>query len=136
MQRVGSWRERQGGRFFQTMKKRAGASPNTVWSGGGRVGRTWRSRGTGAWEAALVNTMSPGDRVLMFETGHFATLWKKMAAGLGLEPEFLGLPGCASSFSAARRALRSSSSNLISPQTIRGGTYQPTVPEASRTRSA
>ena len=35
--------------------------------------------GTGAWEAALVNTLSPGDRVLMFETGHFATLWQKMA---------------------------------------------------------
>ena len=45
--------------------------------------------GTGAWEAALVNTLSPGDRVLMAETGHFATLWQKMAARLGLEPEFL-----------------------------------------------
>jgi len=45
--------------------------------------------GTGAWEAALVNTLSPGDRVLMYETGHFATLWKKMAARLGLEPEFI-----------------------------------------------
>src|SRR6187431_2104630 len=42
--------------------------------------------GTGAWEAALANTLSPGDHVLMYETGHFATLWKKMA-------EFLGLPG-------------------------------------------
>ncbi len=49
--------------------------------------------GTGAWEAALVNTMSPGDTVLMYETGHFATLWKKMAEALGLHPEFLGLPG-------------------------------------------
>src|SRR6516165_469434 len=37
------------------------------------------SSGTGAWEAALVNTLSPGDRVLMFETGHFATLWYQMA---------------------------------------------------------
>jgi alanine-glyoxylate transaminase / serine-glyoxylate transaminase / serine-pyruvate transaminase len=45
--------------------------------------------GTGAWEAALVNTLSPGDRVLMVETGHFATLWQKMAAKLGLEIEFL-----------------------------------------------
>ena len=45
--------------------------------------------GTGAWEAALVNTLSPGDRVLMAETGHFATLWQKMAARLGLEVEFL-----------------------------------------------
>lgn len=45
--------------------------------------------GTGAWEAALVNTLSPGDRVLMAETGHFATLWQKLAARLGLEVEFL-----------------------------------------------
>jgi alanine-glyoxylate transaminase/serine-glyoxylate transaminase/serine-pyruvate transaminase len=45
--------------------------------------------GTGAWEAALVNTLSPGDRVLMYETGHFATLWQKMAAKLGLEIEFI-----------------------------------------------
>lgn len=45
--------------------------------------------GTGAWEAALVNTLSPGDRVLMFETGHFATLWQQMAERLGLQPEFL-----------------------------------------------
>ncbi|WP_427306769.1 pyridoxal-phosphate-dependent aminotransferase family protein [Cupriavidus sp. H39] len=49
--------------------------------------------GTGAWEAALSNTLSPGDTVLMFETGHFATLWKKMAESLGVQPEFLGLPG-------------------------------------------
>lgn len=49
--------------------------------------------GTGAWEAALVNVMSPGDSVLMFETGHFASLWQKMAQRLGLEPEFLALPG-------------------------------------------
>jgi alanine-glyoxylate transaminase/serine-glyoxylate transaminase/serine-pyruvate transaminase len=45
--------------------------------------------GTGAWEAALVNALSPGDRVLMAETGHFATLWQKMAQRLGLEAEFL-----------------------------------------------
>ena len=45
--------------------------------------------GTGAWEAALVNTLSPGDRVLMYETGHFATLWQKMATKLGLEVEFI-----------------------------------------------
>jgi alanine-glyoxylate transaminase/serine-glyoxylate transaminase/serine-pyruvate transaminase len=45
--------------------------------------------GTGAWEAALVNTLSSGDRVLMAETGHFATLWQKMAAKLGLEVEIL-----------------------------------------------
>ncbi len=45
--------------------------------------------GTGAWEAALVNTLSPGDLVLMAETGHFATLWHEMAKRLGLRTEFL-----------------------------------------------
>jgi alanine-glyoxylate transaminase/serine-glyoxylate transaminase/serine-pyruvate transaminase len=45
--------------------------------------------GTGAWEAALVNALSPGDRVLMAETGHFALLWKRLAERLGLKPEFL-----------------------------------------------
>jgi alanine-glyoxylate transaminase/serine-glyoxylate transaminase/serine-pyruvate transaminase len=49
--------------------------------------------GTGAWEAALVNTMSPGDRVLMAETGQFATLWQKLAQRLGLETEFVAEPG-------------------------------------------
>jgi alanine-glyoxylate transaminase/serine-glyoxylate transaminase/serine-pyruvate transaminase len=49
--------------------------------------------GTGAWEAALANTMSPGDHVLMFETGQFASLWKKMATRLGLEAEFLSYQG-------------------------------------------
>jgi len=47
------------------------------------------SSGTGAWEAALVNTLSPGDRVLMFETGHFATLWRNMAVRLGLQVDFV-----------------------------------------------
>ena len=45
--------------------------------------------GTGAWEAALVNTLSPGDRVLMAETGHFATLWQRLAGRLGLVVDFL-----------------------------------------------
>ena len=45
--------------------------------------------GTGAWEAALSNTLSEGDRVLMYETGHFAALWMKMATKLGLRPEFI-----------------------------------------------
>jgi len=47
------------------------------------------SSGTGAWEASLVNTLSPADRILMFETGHFATLWRNMAERLGLEVEFV-----------------------------------------------
>src|SRR2546430_8713403 len=49
----------------------------------------YTATGTGAWEGALVNTLSPGDRVLMVETGQFATLWKKMAERLGLKPEFI-----------------------------------------------
>ena len=47
------------------------------------------SSGTGAWEAALVNTLSPGDRVLVYETGHFARLWSEVARRLGLEVETL-----------------------------------------------
>src|SRR6202050_552496 len=49
----------------------------------------YTATGTGAWEAALVNTLSAGDRVLMVETGQFATLWKNMAEKLGLKPEFI-----------------------------------------------
>jgi alanine-glyoxylate transaminase/serine-glyoxylate transaminase/serine-pyruvate transaminase len=49
----------------------------------------YTATGTGAWEAALANTLSAGDKVLMVETGQFATLWKKMAEKLGLKPEFL-----------------------------------------------
>ena len=60
-------------RIFQT------SSPIVIYTGSG----------TGAWEAALVNTLSPGDRVLMFETGHFATLWRKMADKLGLVVDFV-----------------------------------------------
>ena len=49
--------------------------------------------GTGAWEAALVNTLSMGDHVLMYETGQFATLWNKLATRLGIKTEFIGMPG-------------------------------------------
>ena len=45
--------------------------------------------GTGAWEAAFVNTLSPGDTVLMVETGYFATLWRDMAVRLGLQVDFI-----------------------------------------------
>lgn len=47
------------------------------------------SSGTGAWEAALVNCLSPGDKVLMYETGQFATLWEELANRIGLVPEFI-----------------------------------------------
>ena len=49
--------------------------------------------GTGAWEAALANLLSPGDALLMFETGHFAMLWQRLALRLGLKPEFIGDAG-------------------------------------------
>ena len=49
--------------------------------------------GTGAWEAALVNTLSAGDHVLMYETGHFAWLWQKLATRLGLKTEVISHPG-------------------------------------------
>jgi len=48
------------------------------------------SSGTGAWEAALVNTLSPGDKVVMFETGHFAWLWDRLAKRIGLDPQVIG----------------------------------------------
>lgn len=51
------------------------------------------SSGTGAWEAALANTMSPGDHVVMYETGHFAALWARLATRLGLSVEVLAYPG-------------------------------------------
>src|SRR6185312_572206 len=49
----------------------------------------YTATGTGAWEAALTNTMSPGDKVVMVETGQFASLWKSMAEKLGLKAEFI-----------------------------------------------
>ncbi len=49
--------------------------------------------GTAAWEAAMVNTLNAGDSVLMYETGHFAALWQKLAARLGLKPEVMRDPG-------------------------------------------
>jgi alanine-glyoxylate transaminase/serine-glyoxylate transaminase/serine-pyruvate transaminase len=47
------------------------------------------SSGTGSWEAALVNTLSPGDKILGFETGHFATMWKNVAVKMGLQADFI-----------------------------------------------
>ncbi len=49
----------------------------------------YTATGTGAWEAALINTLNAGDRVLMVETGQFGTLWKRMAENIGLKPEFI-----------------------------------------------
>ncbi|UPK73737.1 aminotransferase class V-fold PLP-dependent enzyme [Nocardioidaceae bacterium SCSIO 66511] len=68
---------------FQAMGKRILANVKAVFKTTRPV-IIYPASGTGAWEAALVNTLSPGDRVLYFETGHFATLWQQMAAELGL----------------------------------------------------
>ena len=76
-----------------------GALGLKVLAGLGQVFKTrhpvaiYPASGTGAWEAALANTMSPGDLVLMYETGHFASLWQRMATRLGLEVEFLAWQG-------------------------------------------
>ncbi|MHC2439358.1 pyridoxal-phosphate-dependent aminotransferase family protein [Bradyrhizobium sp. USDA 4451] len=67
----------------------------TVLEGSARIFQTkgpvviFPSSGTGAWEAAIVNTLSPGDKVLMVETGHFATLWRQLAGRFGIEVDFL-----------------------------------------------
>ncbi len=60
----------------------------TIFKSSGPV-YVYSGSGTAAWEAALCNTLSPGDKVLMAETGHFATLWSQMAARLGLEVDFI-----------------------------------------------
>src|ERR1700726_43811 len=74
---------------FVTLAKRALEGIKTIFKTANPV-IIYTATGTGAWEAALVNTLSPGDRVLMVETGQFATLWKNMAVKLGLNPEFIG----------------------------------------------
>lgn len=73
---------------FQALAQSILADIGSVFGAAGPV-VIYPASGTGAWEAALVNTLSPGDRVLMFETGWFATLWDRLARKLGLEPEFL-----------------------------------------------
>ena len=73
---------------FQKLSKRVLEKVKTVFQTKNPV-IIFPSSGTGGWEAALVNTLSPGDRVLMFETGQFATLWNVMAKSLGLKPEFI-----------------------------------------------
>jgi alanine-glyoxylate transaminase / serine-glyoxylate transaminase / serine-pyruvate transaminase len=73
---------------FQKLGHRVLDGVKTIFKTSGPV-IIYASSGTGAWEAALVNTLSPGDKVLMFETGQFATLWRNMAEKLGLKPEFI-----------------------------------------------
>jgi alanine-glyoxylate transaminase / serine-glyoxylate transaminase / serine-pyruvate transaminase len=73
---------------FQKLAKRVLEGVKTIFKTTNPV-IIYTATGTGAWEGALVNTLSAGDRVLMVETGQFATLWKKMAENLGLKPEFI-----------------------------------------------
>lgn len=73
---------------FQKLGHRVLDGIKTIFKTSGPV-VIYPASGTGAWEAALVNALSPGDKVLMYETGHFAALWKNMALKLGLEPEFI-----------------------------------------------
>ena len=76
------------GPAFAHVGKKALDGMKTIFRTEGRV-VIYPSSGTGAWEAALVNTCSPGDTVLMYETGYFAMLWKKLAEKLGLNPVFI-----------------------------------------------
>ena len=73
---------------FQSLAKRLLSGIKSIFKTTGPV-IIYPASGTGAWEAALVNTLSPGDRVLMVETGQFAHLWKVMAVKLGLVPEVI-----------------------------------------------
>ncbi len=73
---------------FQVLGKKLLADIQKIFQAEGPV-IIYGASGTGAWEAALVNTLSAGDKILMYETGHFATLWKKMAQRLGLDAEFI-----------------------------------------------
>ncbi|TQM38988.1 pyridoxal-phosphate-dependent aminotransferase family protein [Pseudonocardia cypriaca] len=73
---------------FAELTKAVLAALGPVFGTGGPV-VIYPSSGTGAWEAALVNTLSPGDRVLMSETGHFSTLWSELAGRLGLQVEVI-----------------------------------------------
>src|SRR6266699_2942320 len=79
--------DHRGPEFAELGKEIVGGMKRVLQTGGTVV--VYPSSGTGAWEAALVNTLSPGDRVLMVETGHFATLWREMATRLGLVVDFV-----------------------------------------------
>lgn len=73
---------------FQTLGREVLEGVKPVFGTAGSV-IIYPASGTGAWEAAIVNTLSPGDRVLMFETGHFATLWRNLAQRFGIECVFV-----------------------------------------------
>src|SRR5579862_5483035 len=80
--------------------------------------------GTGAWEAALTNTLSAGDHVLMYETGHFATLWQKMATRLGLSTEFIAWQGKDAELPAAPSWRRGVQADLIAARLSADDTHR------------
>jgi alanine-glyoxylate transaminase / serine-glyoxylate transaminase / serine-pyruvate transaminase len=80
--------------------------------------------GTGAWEAALTNTMSAQDHVLMYETGHFASLWQKMATRLGLSTEFIASQEGDVEFPAAPSWRRGIQAELIEQRLRRDGEHR------------
>lgn len=73
---------------FQALGKRVLSSVKSIFKTAGHV-IIFPASGTGAWEAALVNTLSPGDKIVMVETGQFGTLWKVMAERMGLQVDFI-----------------------------------------------
>jgi len=73
---------------FQQLGRRVLSGIKTIFKTQGHV-IIYPSSGTGAWEAGLTNTLSPGDKVLMCETGQFAVLWAAMATKLGLKPDVI-----------------------------------------------
>ncbi|PPD29892.1 MAG: serine--glyoxylate aminotransferase [Hyphomicrobium sp.] len=73
---------------FQALGKRVLSSVKSIFKTTGHV-IIFPASGTGAWEAALVNTLSPGDKIVMVETGQFGTLWKVMAERMGLQVDFI-----------------------------------------------
>ena len=74
---------------FQELAKRVLEKVKTVFKTTKGQVIIFPASGSGAWEAAMANTLSPGDKVLMYETGQFATLWHQMAVRLGLQPDFI-----------------------------------------------
>ncbi len=76
------------GPTFQKLSKEVLLGSRRIFKTSGPV-IIFPTSGTGAWEASLMNTLNPGDKILMFETGHFATLWHNMAKKFGLEIDFV-----------------------------------------------
>jgi alanine-glyoxylate transaminase/serine-glyoxylate transaminase/serine-pyruvate transaminase len=81
------------GPAFKALTARALEGMKAIFKTAGAV-MIYPASGTGAWEAALANALAPGERVLMYESGHFANLWKAMAERLGLEVNYIASDWC------------------------------------------